>query len=507
MNTSLRTSSQQGMKVDDRRFWLVFVALAALAIAPLLLNEYPGMPDYPNHLARMQLLVQDLMGQSSRYYEVRHRLIPNLAMDLFVPALAMLGVPLGIATRLFCAVSLLLPVIGVALLAKALHRTTPWLALFAFPIAFHRYFIYGFLNYCFAIGLALLMLALWVHLRRRTAAANSPLMFLVFSLLGAVLLLSHLVGFALYAIVLMTLEGAPIVFGQDRSSSAWRALLMAAATLLPPVLFYFTMFDRGMGLRFAWNEVLNAKVAGAISPFLSYSAAISVLIAGVMTLALLYLWLSGKLKIDVAAACAFLALAVVFLVLPTNSMGSGMLDRRVGPVLALFCFAAVALKASPRLTAVVVLVASCLTVLKVYEVQTHWRAASREFAAIRGALGSLPPGARLVGQVVTEGTSLEFPPVRHAAAFAVIDRDAFIPNMFAYPANGESISYRDGVIGRYGLNQATRLPNGELPDWQAICGSFDFALVMGSQAERSLPGCLSSTVVVKQPGLVLLKLN
>jgi len=499
--------AQERSAASERLFWLAFVSLAVLATIPLLLNEYPGMPDYPNHLARMHLLVQDLMGQTSRYYEIRHRLIPNLAMDVIVPGLAMLGVSLGVATRLFCAFALLLPVIGVACLARALHRTPPWLALLAFPIAFHRYFIYGFLNYCFSIGLALLMLALWVHLRRRSAAANWLLVFIAFSILGAGLLLSHLVGFALYAIVLMTIEGTQVLLGKDASLRAWRALSMAAVTLAAPVLFYLTMFDRGAGLRFAWNDVLAAKVAGGISPFLSYSAAIAVVTAAAITLLLLYLWRSRRLGLEAGVAWALAALAVVFLVLPTNSMGSGMLDRRVGPVVALFFFAALNFKATPRLVGVVLLVASCLTALKVYEVQSHWSESSRAFAAIREALRSVPKGARVAGYVVADGTSLESPPVRHAAAFAVIDRDAFIPNMFAYPMNGESISYREGSVGRSGLNQATRLPNGEAPDWQAICGSFDYALLMGSKAESSPSACATSNVVVRQPGLVLIKLN
>ncbi len=43
-------------------------------------------------------------------------------------------------------------------------------------------------------------------------------------------------------------------------------------------------------------------------------------------------------------------------------------------------------------------------------------------------------------------TSIRGATPRHAAAFAIIDRDAYIPNFFGFPFNGESVAFRAPVV-------------------------------------------------------------
>src|SRR6185437_4042842 len=66
-----------------------YVGLTALALLPLVLTRVPPLVDYPDHLARMWILLnRDDIPALARNYVIDWRLLPNLAMDLIVPALA-----------------------------------------------------------------------------------------------------------------------------------------------------------------------------------------------------------------------------------------------------------------------------------------------------------------------------------------------------------------------------------------------------------------------------------
>jgi len=82
-------------------FWLAFFGLYVVTALPILRAELPPLLDYPNHLARMHVLVT--LPQSpalQQYYETRWDLLPNLAMDLTVPVLARI-MPLEWAGKAF----------------------------------------------------------------------------------------------------------------------------------------------------------------------------------------------------------------------------------------------------------------------------------------------------------------------------------------------------------------------------------------------------------------------
>lgn len=96
---------------------IIAALLIALALAPLMVVRIPAMVDYPNHLARMYILLRDGTPAANPYYQVHWALYPNLAIDLVVPLLARwLGVES--AMRLFLFVSQALIVSGAVLLER-----------------------------------------------------------------------------------------------------------------------------------------------------------------------------------------------------------------------------------------------------------------------------------------------------------------------------------------------------------------------------------------------------
>ncbi|MGC2715148.1 MAG: hypothetical protein WA366_17380, partial [Pseudolabrys sp.] len=69
------------------------------------------MVDYPNHLARMYVLVREGTASENPHYQVVWALYPNLAMDLLVPMFAHLF-SVETATRVFLLLSQCLIITG-----------------------------------------------------------------------------------------------------------------------------------------------------------------------------------------------------------------------------------------------------------------------------------------------------------------------------------------------------------------------------------------------------------
>ena len=91
--------------------------------------------------------------------------------------------------------------------------------------------------------------------------------------------------------------------------------------------------------------------------------------------------------------------------------------------------------------------------------------------------------------VFTAGNAMEFPPARHVAAFAVIDRDAFIPNLFAFPVTGQPVAFRPEALSLRNRDSDILMPDGRVPEWSLICREYDGVLLIGEEGARILPPC------------------
>jgi hypothetical protein len=448
-------------------FWSLFTALSIAVVVPVAWNEYPAMADYPNHLARLHLLTQELARATpSRYYEVRHAFTPNIALDAVAGVLVAAGMPLNAAMRLFAGLALLLPILGAALLGWAVHRSTPWFALMGFAVAFHRYWIWGFLNYSFTLGLALLSAAGWIATRDGMGLRRPWLHAVLFGALGLVILCFHGASFGIYALLVLGFEARRLLIRSTRSSAVRR---LAGAFAIPALAYLsvFALFGRGSGGGAQWTDLLNSKIAGLVSPFFSYDQRI----------------------------------AFAFVCVPTNMLGVGMLDRRLMPAVALAGVGLAQTRMGTRAVLAIACVAVALTGLKVWEVQRAWQESSRAFASVRSALTTLEPGSRLMTQVLMDGTRMEYPPVRHTGAFAIVDRDAFIPNLFAFPQLPYSVAYKQNAWELVTLGDDVLVPPGGSVDWTLVCGHYDAVLVFAARNRGVASPC--GSVVASGPGFSL----
>ncbi len=108
-----------------RAFAAIYLSLLFVALIPLGLVSIPPLFDYPNHLARMHILLNGADSEVlQRFYRVNWAPIPNLAMDLLVPSFAAV-MPLELAGRVFVGLTYLLITSGTAALHYAFHRRHP----------------------------------------------------------------------------------------------------------------------------------------------------------------------------------------------------------------------------------------------------------------------------------------------------------------------------------------------------------------------------------------------
>ena len=473
-----------------RWFWLACVLLSVLLIVPLWTHEYPGMTDYPNHLARVQLIVDEQLHRPPNpYFVVRHALIANMALDTLVPLWVQAGLSTEAALKLFAGVALLLPVAGVIAVARVLQGGTPWMALLAFALAHSRYYAWGFLNYFFSLGLALLAFAAWLRLRQtRPRLAAS-----VLALLGALTMLAHLMGFGVLALLVLSHEAWQL--WRRRTAplrERWSPALPALIALVACGLFYLLAFERGLGLDVHWYDSLGSRLRNLASPFMAYElvpgGAVMALVVGVM----LWLWRTRRLRLQPGWWSPVGLFVLTFALMPSVIMNSHYAGARLLIVGALVFLAFTTLRPDKRAQTAVVLVALAATAIRLAEVQTQWTATSTRTAALREALHAVPVGAK-VATVISVGqpSRSELYPLRHVASFAIIDRGAFIPNFFGFPFNGESVSFRPeaaAITAQVNKDELVFWRDKPIP-WASICSHFDTLLVIEEDHQPPLPAC------------------
>jgi hypothetical protein len=487
-----QAKTQAQPQLRARWFWLSCLLLTLLLLMPLWSHEYPGMTDYPNHLARAQIIIDEqLRGTAHPFFVLRHVLIGNLGLDTLVPLLVHAGMGTNEALKLFAGIALLLPVAGVIVLARVLQGGTPWLALLAFPIAHSRYYAWGFLNYFFALGLALLVFALWLWLREQRPRLAAP----VLTVLGALVMCAHLMGFGVLALLVLSRE-AWLLWrpGNATPNPRWQAALPALAALAACTLFNLLAFERGLGLDMRWYDTPAGKLRNLASPFMAYAIlpglAVTVLVVGLV----LWLWRTRRLQLQPGWWAPVGVFVLVFLVMPSVIMNSHYAGSRLLIVAALAFTAFATLRADKRGLAALMLVALAATSIRLAEVDAHWAATSARTAQMREALGAVPRGAKVATVLAVAGDPsghTELFALRHVAAFAIIDRAAFAPNFFGFPFNGESVAFRPNAAALAALaNKDQLMYRADQPiDWDLLCNHYDAVLVVEQGRTPELPPC------------------
>ncbi len=415
-----------------RALVLVYLLLGALTLSPLLWAAVPPLTDYPNHLARMAVLVRP--GDTLNYAP-HWQLVPNLAMDLIVPTLAQ-WLPLELVGRLFIASTLVLLVLGTI----ALHRAV-WGRVGIWPLAsllflYNEAFRLGFLNFLFGLGLSLLCFSAWIATARWRGLGRLAL----FSIAAALLFLMHLFAFGIYGLLVLAYE-----LGGHWRERRWSAREILASGLklgqfVLPLALWLTHRSGG-GPRLTLYGDFPSKITAMTAP-MSYGALGTDTVLLLMGLGYLA-WREGRLLVAPQMRLPVMALMVAAPLMPSWLLGSWGADLRLPIALAFVLIAATRLDVSPRTAAAAAATALLFLTMRVYALSENWREMDGHYAEFRAGMRALPQGARVlvlqsdlpesasaiagVPRVLMPREPEDF---RHLPALLVMDRAAFIPFLF-----------------------------------------------------------------------------
>jgi hypothetical protein len=412
-----------------RRFAALFAALFAAAAVPVLICDTLPLFDYPNHLARMHILV-DLARSPDlqRFYEVVWRPVPDLAMDAIVPALAHI-MPLDWAGKAFVLLTLLLLAGGVAALHRALFGVwTAWPCL-AFLLLYSRILLWGFLNYLFGLGLGLCATAVWIALRRR-----SPALRLAFGVVAALaLFFAHLLAFGLYGVLVMGYEAGQLMQRPSARGRAVAALALAGVAFVPPLVILFAATPGAIGGAVRYGH-LARKLDLLFSVFDNYSRVFDVVCFALAASALIFLFWRRCVRLAPAMSVPLALLSLVYLAMPSQLATASGADHRI-PLLLFLVLVAGSEWTAPRATARRIFLAAALALFaaRLGVVTAMWHDSDQLYAGLLPALDHLPAGSRVAVAYPPEALNSEAAPLAHFPMLAIVRRDAFVPTLFAFP--------------------------------------------------------------------------
>lgn len=457
---------------QERTYYLVLGVVLLLALIPLWSTRYPALHDYPNHLARTYILYHyDSNPVYRDLYELEWQFIPNLAMDLIVPAV-MHFASIETASRIFLSIIIVLFGMGLHLLGSEIHGHPSWAAPIGMFLVYNFTFSYGFVNYMFGMGLFFITLAYWLRFRSSWTLLRSCWV----AVLAVTCYVSHLSAFVFFAISVLSLTSLQVISVRGIS----KMNLIGFVPLVPASLAYASYLStiEVKSQMVWWHPFLIKKGMGLAYLFLAYD----VIIDGVLGLIfILLLFLSVKLNGARLVHREILLLGVIFVFLyviaPMQGAQASYVDRRFVLPAAVFCLLALPINGSKLASRYLLIALLVLPVVRAGEVLFYWDRIGNEIQKQVRIFEKLPEGSRLYPMVVHDESS----PVNwiwnmhffYVAHYATIYRGAFVPTIYAWktqnvlhlrsPKTGYVQTERDA-----GLNQI---------DWNLIFSGYDFLYV------------------------------
>ncbi|HKT73576.1 MAG TPA: hypothetical protein VJQ47_11840 [Steroidobacteraceae bacterium] len=441
---SATSSLFRSLPASDRALWLAAGVLCAIYILYLgLLTSFP-LQDYPNHVARAAVMADLIFHHGARFghaFGFHFAFVPYLLGDLVMAGgVELLGPSAGAA---FFSTLVLLSLPCALLLYLRVHNIAPRGQLLIFLLSLYLstdYFYWlGFMAYRLAMAAVVVNLALAQGLRQKGSWTAGVVY------CGAIALgyFIHLTALVFFAAAL----GITAVLRVWQGSSTWRreAMLLLPALVLSALHFGVVTAEYGSSdppsYQYYWGEPRD-KLTHVTDEFWRFGGLSATLMMLALFACLLWpirreLWQGGLKKPAVVEQLVLALFFVgVYLVLPNRYADSSYVDIRALPLTTLFLlFACLHLAADstrardfgrPAMLAI----AATLGVVNLAYLARHAQPNDRWIMRYRQVVAAIPRGATVL-PVYTQPKQATLYPFMHVASFAVLDRDAVIPYLFA----------------------------------------------------------------------------
>lgn len=402
----------------SRKGWSVAAPAAIFALSLIPLTVTPVLPliDFYNHIARFFVLAHvDGSPFLQRYYEARWALLPNIGVDVLgTPLLAVL--PPLIAAKILTIIIMAVIYGGTLYFHRSVTGTKSLLvAVLLAPLLYSYILNWGFANFLLGLGLVFWAAGWWLNMRHRPAIAVP-----VSCLLALAIFFCHGVAFALYCVLVLSLEvGAFLAASRRDPVQFLRPLAFFAATVLLPVL-YFLLWKTGQAGGGSAVAALNLEpiplseriVRASLyhlrtiirveeGPAGWFDAATFVM----QIVAIGILLREGKLGFP--AHARFMAAAVVFLAaLPLPTLfGVGYVGDRTPLFAALALIGALAVRpgAWTGISRVMGGVLIAIAIVRIAAISVHWHAYANSYDEFRSVAARIRPQSLTQGIAVGSG--------------------------------------------------------------------------------------------------------
>jgi hypothetical protein len=406
----------------------LFLILFAFAISPTLMVDIPAMADYPNHLARMYLLVAGGTAHANPFYEITWKMYPNLGMDLIVPQIARF-MPVESATKVFFVFTQVLLVSGAIALEIAVKRRHE-LAGLAALLALHSLpFSLGLINFEFGMALALWGAASWIAMREQ----SETLRLAAHTCFVVALFLAHFFALGIYGATLGILELQRIISQKASIRDAARSLALLAAPALA-VLGLMLATGGSIGARGA-DWMLTWKPVWLFLALNGYSIHLAAASAAIIGVGILFLLFKKALRLSQQGKWLAAGFLLLFLAMPSRIVATKFVDIRlvIAAILILPTFATIQpVRAARELAAAAV---SAIVLVNSIVVGKVWRDYDREYATLKSSFKHVERGAIvLVGRSVAGASSVLIDaPMKRGPTLAVHYAGALVSSLYTDP--------------------------------------------------------------------------
>jgi hypothetical protein len=470
----------------------VIFLVAGIALVPIWGTPNLPLVDYPNHLARMHILAQDGSSESlNHFYRVDWKILPNLAMDFVTPPLArVIGVEA--AGKAFLSITFLVILFGVVVLNYSIHGQHSAWPFLSVILLYNQSFLWGFVNYIFGTGIAFLLAAGWIRLRTRKIA------WLVFPVAALALFFLHAVAFGVYLIIVAGYEVGILL----DDGFKWREVLRRGGQLvthaLPALMILFFASPTGEGAKYTspFFDQLWLKISSLPLIISNYDSFVDFKLTFLPLVVFSFFGLvTGAIKINRHMVAPLLFMGFTYIALPKILMSSWYAwDRFMLPLFMIFIASTNWCIRRQSTKIVLGCLVGVMFVGRLWVLWSAWQSMDREFSSIREVAARIPRGASLYTLDGCQGKHALYR--RHLAAMAIIDRDAFVPTLFANPMQ-QPVSFSPDALSLMGGKpmQAPACFKGEKQEW-ALAERYDYVLLIDvNPASETLPTKLDLVMV------------